>query len=279
MLPKTKKAAKEAGYLTLSGAYSSHLVPLRNAEPIMVKGEAFYDRGQCEEIMSRTEAKRQRLGVPDEAKPVMTFHAQFRGQGSVSYDVYRISDCVPMRAVKEVPPVEIDLLQAVFTANKAAKRYRDSAQSNYRHGQHGFAGHAKETKETLYALKDKGIAAAYRQGRLSFVGTHGNMGLYRGDGYCFHSTLIPETCELVDNQQEAVFVEAAPKGTREGRLKDATHTLAALADDTAGFRRLSRPAIVREQEDRAYRPSEDYNDENEGEYEEEDFLYPHHRCA
>ena len=38
------------------------------------------------------------------------------------------------------------------------------------------------------------------------------MGLYRGEGYCFHSTLIPVSCELVDGAQESVFVEAAERG-------------------------------------------------------------------
>jgi hypothetical protein len=118
-------------------------------------------------------------------------------------------------------------------------------------------------------LKDKGIAEAYRQGRLSFQGTHGNMGLYRGKGYCFHSTLIPVSCELDDDQQEPVFVEAAPKGAKEGRLKDATYTLAALADDTTGFRRVSRSVIARVQEARVHQPREE---ECEEEYQEESLF-------
>lgn len=144
-----------------------------------------------------------------------------------------------MRA--EVPACAVDLLQAIFAANKAAKRYRDSAQSQYRHCQHGFAGHARREKEYLYFLKDKGIVEACRQGRLSFVGTHKNLGLYRGEGYCFHSTLVPVSYELLDGPQEHFLAEAMPNGAGEGRLKDAVHTLEAIADDTTAFHRLATP--------------------------------------
>ncbi|MGD0517317.1 MAG: hypothetical protein ABSA26_07250 [Thermoguttaceae bacterium] len=266
MIPKTKQAAREADYLTVHAALSWCLVPRLDAKPTIVKGEEFFRLDQCEEIISYTEAKHRRLRIPLDAKPITTLHARICGK-SVFYAVYRVSDCVPMRAFKDIPATEIDLLLATFTVNKAAKRYRDSAQSNYYYGQHGFARYAKHTKENLYMLKNKGIAEAYRQGRLSFIGTHGNMGLYRGEEYCFHSTLIPVSYELVDGQQDSVFVEAVPKETKEGRLKDAVHTLQALVDDMMGFHKLPPPirVRVREEEVGVYWPSENDYDEDEEE--------------
>ena len=69
-----------------------------------------------------------------------------------------IANRIAVREIKTIPPTTIDLLLAVFTVNKSAKRYRNRARSNFSKGQHGFAGHARTTKEHLYALKDKGIA-------------------------------------------------------------------------------------------------------------------------
>ncbi len=195
----TKKAARKAGYVSESDLERKPIAPRRDAQPILVKGEQFFDRSECEELLSKTAAKRRHLAIPGTAQPVKTLHVIMRFR-SVWYDVYRVSDCVPIptRTGKTIPPVEIDLLKAIFVANKAAKRYRDSAQSNYRQGQHGFAGRARRKKEHLYRLKDRGVVEAYRQGRLSFVGYNGNIGLFRGEGYCLHST-------------------------SEGRLKDAVH--------------------------------------------------------
>ena len=175
--------------------------PRRDAEPTVVKGELYYHHSQCEDLISKTEAKRRHLAISSTAQPVRTLHANMQF-GSVRYNVYRISDCKPSRTVKNIPAVKIDLLQAIFVANKAAKRYRDTAQANYQSRLHGFAGHSRRTKEKLYALKDAGIAAAYRDGRLSFVGLNGNFALYRGGGYCFHSTLVPVDFELVEDCQK-----------------------------------------------------------------------------
>ena len=127
MTPRTKKAAREAGYLTYGEALPKHLVPRRDAEPTMVEDVGFL-HDQCEEVISKTEARNRRLRVPVTAKPVTTFDAKIQGRKWIEYAVYRLSDCVPMRAVsRDVPPVQIDLLKAIFTANKAAKRYRDGA--------------------------------------------------------------------------------------------------------------------------------------------------------
>ena len=240
MTPNTKAAARESGYLTVQAALSSLLAPRRDAKPTIVEGEQFFLRDQCEGIISRSEAKSRRLRVPRDARPVTILHIT-SGERTVAYAVYRESDCVPMPAFTVVPTVEIDLLLATFTVNKAAKRYAYSALSNYRDGQHDLARHAKHTKAKLYALKDKGIAEAYRQGRLCFVGTHAKMGLYRGEGYCFHSTLIPLSCEFIDVPQKSVLAETMPRGAKEGRLPDAVHTLEVLPTIRLVFVRSLRP--------------------------------------
>ena len=46
---KTKKAAREAGYLSDSDMYAKALAPKRDAVPITIKGETFYADEQREE--------------------------------------------------------------------------------------------------------------------------------------------------------------------------------------------------------------------------------------
>src|SRR5207244_1765791 len=93
--------------------------------------------------------------------------------------------------------------------------------------------HAKEKKELLYMLKDRGIAAAYVAGRLQYLGKHGGLAIYRGEGYCFHSTLEPvgaATAEDTAATETRIFVEAKPRGATEPRLTDAVETLQSLQE-------------------------------------------------
>ena len=139
------------------------------------------------------------------------------------------------------PAEEVDLLLAIFTVNKTAKRYRDAASRHYQRRQHGFAGDASSKKHSLYRLKDLGIMSAHQLGRLSFLATHGNLAVYRGEGYCFHSYLLPADALPLENeasQSSPVFIEATPKGGTEARLKDAKLTLTGLPNSEAGYRRL-----------------------------------------
>jgi hypothetical protein len=248
---------EKSGYQTKASALREHLIPRRGEKPRRVGGERVFNVEQCEEVISRTEAKRRRLRIPPSVKPVATFHGEH-----CEYDGFRLSDCVPMRdRGKDYPPVQIDLFLAVFTANKSAKRHRDNAQRHYRGRRHGFAGHAKDVKNYLYELKDSGILDAYRQGRLSFVAVHGNLGVYRGEGYCFHSTLVPEGVTIEEARGEAFFKEAAPKGKGEARLKDAIHTLEAIMTNDDGFRRGLKPTIPRPPKPR--REQEDWGDSDD----------------
>jgi len=211
----------------------------------VVKGEAFYRREDCEELLSRTAAGERGLRVRHGAEAVAQLFSHSHGR-SFYYPVYRLSDCTPKQRRVDRPAEEVDLLLAIFTVNKTAKRYRDAASTHYQCRQHGFAGDASSKKHALYRLKDLGIMRAHQVGRLSFVAMHGNLAVYRGEGYCFHSHLLPDVTPLPEDEARAgspVFVEAAPKGAGEARLKDAVLTLMDLPRSEAGYRRLPPPQL------------------------------------
>jgi len=239
--PKTKKMAREIGLRTVKELFSKGYVPLVDASGYDVKGERFFAESDCEELISKTEASRRDLKVEPSAVPIGQKYYKSRG---IHYDVFRVSDCIPKQKKKEIPPVEIDILLATFTVNKAAKRYRDAASKFYDSKMHGFAGNSSDKKEYLYYLKDKGILAAIRAGKLAFVALHGRLAIYRGEGYCFHSTLVPKESELRENvaDLQIIFIESSPKEASEARLKDAIMTLSNLPDDETGFERLASPA-------------------------------------
>lgn len=140
-------------------------------------------------------------------------------------------------------PVVIELLPAIFAVSHAAHRARDAAQSHYSGSRHGLARHGRETKETLYALKDRGIAEAFRQGLLTYDGLHGGLAVYSGGGYCFHSRLVPSGFDAEaadDDDGQRHFSDARPREAREPRLMDAKHTLEQCAAPS-GFRMLDLP--------------------------------------
>jgi len=219
------------------------LVARRNAMPTTVKGEKFFAPNQCERLLSRTAAKQERLTVPATTEPTRYLtHRVGNGAKSVTYPVFRESQCSRITQRKSRPPETVDLLVAIFAVNRSAKRYRDAAQALYQANQHGFAGDSRKKKETLYELKERGIAAAVRQGRLSYVGMNGRLALYRGDGYCFHSTIVPATSPNEQIGELLIFREACPRGATEARLKDAVSTLKNLPENAVdAFSRLSSP--------------------------------------
>lgn len=146
---------------------------------------------------------------------------------------------------------EVDLLAAIFTVNRAAKRQRDLAQQHYRRGMHGFAGSSKTRKREYYDLKDRGIVAAHQAGRLACVSRHGGLYLWTGKGYSFHSTLKPEGAEVPElplrDGEEHLFIEAKPKGVKEPRLIDALRTLDGCPEpDFSRYERAPSPERKRE---------------------------------
>ncbi len=139
-------------------------------------------------------------------------------------------------------PVRVDLLAAIFAVNRAAKRQRDAASKQYSHRQHGFARTASETKRHLYVLKDVGIAAAVLDGRLAYAGQHARLAVYRGSGYCFHSTLLPSGQPQVhDDDSPLIMREAKPREAKEALLRDAIFTLEQIEDRTDEFDTMDLP--------------------------------------
>lgn len=192
---------------------------------------------------------------------------------------------------KSQPATEVDLLAAIFAVNRSAKRYRDSAQANYQqaksHTTHGyrrrystkqgcfaFSTLAKDKKTTLYSFKDRGIVAAYKTDRINYGGQHGNMATYRGEGYVFHSGLVPVNVPDIERSRDGfILVEAKPKTSKEARLKDAEYTLSLLPTDKSGFKSFEAPTFERPQRQR-YVPN--YDDEI---CEDCDESYDTCRCA
>lgn len=114
--------------------------------------------------------------LPD-AKPVACFNG-LHGE----YDLYEEQATRPKRVARLLEAVPIDLLAAIFTVTRAAKRYRDAASGCYEVGLHAFARCNRERKEKLYALKDCGIAAATKAGRIATMATAGELTVYCGEG-------------------------------------------------------------------------------------------------
>ena len=202
MMSTARETATKAGYITEDVLHHRCLAPRHDAEPIILEGIRFFRMDQCDQLIANGPA----TGC-------------------------RLSACKPNRPRRKViRPRTIDLLRAIFTISQAAKRYRDASQRHYCGGKYGRATGAKGKKEELYTLKEKGIAEAHRQGRLSFSGIHGNLGLYIGEGYRFYSTLIPVSPGTTKDRRESIIVRFASRRAREGRLKDAIHTLEALPE-------------------------------------------------
>jgi hypothetical protein len=140
----------------------------------------------------------------------------------------------------------VDVARAAFAVNRSAKRHRDAAQSTYRSQLHGFAGQHRARKETAYQLKDRAIAWLAVSGYLSPVALHGGLVLYRGQGFCFHSTLklrewTPETEDTVP-----FLKEACPRESGEMRIRDAVALLEKIPDLTSLFTRLAAPRMQAE---------------------------------
>ncbi len=211
-----------------------------------------------EQLLSRTKASELGLKPRPGAQP-----AEIRRGRYQDYPVFRREDLVPKQQRQSIPPETVDLLAAVFTVNRAAKRYRDTSQSHYQGRRHGLSRVASERKRDLYSAKELGLAAAYKAGRITFCGTHGRLAVYRGEGYCFHSLLIPadvpeETQALTD---KTLIIESKPKGVGEARLKDAVFTLKDLPQPE-GFRRSELPDFGRRLEP-PMSPNDDDGDESD----------------
>jgi hypothetical protein len=179
------------------------------------------------------------------------------------------------KEIKREQPHTVDLLAALFCINRSTKRHRDAASASYAAGAYGFATSHKRAKEFFYALKDCGIAAAFNLGRINLTGQRGSFAEYRGEGYCFHSLLLPVGAQPAQLSTEELHVEAKPKTAKEVRLCDAIFTLKQTTSPGADFTYLQFPSRYETcaGEARGVRDSEaEYEEDDEDEVNDEDFV-------
>ena len=121
---RTKIAARKAGYIGESKVYekSFRRIPRRQAKPVVIKGEMFFAEADCERLLNKTDARMLGLRIPDDLEPV-----EWRSWKYGYFGLWRESDLVPAVRRAQKPPRAIDLLAAVFSVNRSAKRYRDAA--------------------------------------------------------------------------------------------------------------------------------------------------------
>ncbi len=154
------------------------------------------------------------------------------------------------KKVSRTPLPHPDLLLCIREASRAAHRERDAGSAAYGAGRHTLAGNAKQRKEGWYALKDRGIIAAHKQGLVRYVGASPQgMAVYEyGEGgmTCFHSTLHPAGAERIpiEGHPEALLVPAKDK-VKGVSLARVEATLSALSSDTTGYVRSAAPRVAR----------------------------------
>lgn len=140
--------------------------------------------------------------------------------------------------------VALPLIDAIREASWCAHRWRDAAQSHYQSGSHRLAQYARQKKEKFYELKERGIAAAYRQGLLRYAGASPQgMGIFEyGEGgkSCFHSCLHPTGIERkpVEGHPEVLEVGARQQAHN---MADVEFTLAELTEPGPEFERSAPP--------------------------------------
>lgn len=193
------------------------------------------------------------LGEPDETKPgrnnTIKLYSVVRIERAERRKTFaRDKQAIQNRRIARETsvPEACDLLAAIFAVNRAAKRWRDTASSHYEGSRYAWATSAKERKNRLYALKDRGIAAAFAQGRIAPVDLHGRLCLYRGEGYCFHSRLVPSELEIANTDESPILIEAKLQSSREPKQRDAIAHLEALPRiDLSAFDVLASPGFER----------------------------------
>jgi hypothetical protein len=163
----------------------------------------------------------------------------------------------------EIEPTAENVLRAVWSVNRAAKRRRDAAQSSYQQAMHGFAGRHREQKEEYYRLKDRGIAWLAHKGHVAPTHRHGQLVVWEGLGYSFHSTLAPQEGPLPETGEGAAFIEARPRSAKEMRLVDAVALLSGLNSLVSNYRRLAAPAYPKRVR---YRAGDEFDDEEDDDY-------------
>jgi hypothetical protein len=249
---RTKKAAMAAGMKTAEQWMRSWCVPKRGAQPTIIKDTDFYSPEQLEPVMTKKSAAKNRGLSTAGAMPCGVRDVNINSKW-IRCSVYRLSDLRPLRPKPK--PKQIDLMHALYAVNSASKRFRDAS---HRQENIGLANHSFQVKEELYKFKNKGIAEAYRQGRLEFMGCSRGFAVYIGEGYRFHATFAPKNASVeYASPIEPLFVEAKPKTTDNPRLVDSRFTLAELPSNFDDFIFLPEPSL---DEQYSWGSDEDYHE-------------------
>jgi len=154
------------------------------------------------------------------------------------------------KRVSRKPQPHPDVLLCIREASRSAHRERDAASDAYNAGRHTLAGNARQRKSQWYALKDRGIVAAHKQGLVRYIGASPQgMAVYEyadGGMSCYHSTLHPTGAErtLVEGHPETLHVEAKDKA-KGISLSRVEVTLSTLSADTTGYERSAAPSLAR----------------------------------
>ena len=126
---KTKKEAKKKGYYTVEEWLRKDRVVTHLNNGVNVKGSTYYDIDATERLISKL--RKPGYKVRKDAEPIKEKRAY---HGGYYFDLYRESDFIPIQKRKEIEPQPIDILAAIFTVNRASKRYRDAAESHIKQG-------------------------------------------------------------------------------------------------------------------------------------------------
>lgn len=173
-----------------------------------------------------------RLGI-DYAKAIVDWTAFKRHRERHCYPVYsgivirseshaRLVEALTQKSKQREKKIEkLSVLTALFTLNRRAKRCRDSAQTYFQNGMHGFAGKMKREKERIYYLKGQVLEHLVRAGILTggefHRFEHGNWAeVLEGDGFRFHRPAPPQVESPDVKQLESI--EAKPKSAKEPTL-------------------------------------------------------------
>jgi hypothetical protein len=232
---KNRVTNPECPYKTLKDAYADGW---HKAQPEEYGGERILLMGHplvrnTEIAVSSSEWGRRGFRVLAGQEPHCQLSGRF-GEGRskmITWPVYRKDQVIPKRKTTARPPQAVDVLAALWTVNRAAKRRRDAAQACYQGRAHGFARAHKRTKAEYYRLKSQALHHLLAEGRLRIAGYHvfagGNWAeVVQGEGYTFHRPCPPQEGKAV----QLDGIEAKPRGREEPRLKDALHTIKEYLD-------------------------------------------------
>lgn len=195
-------------------------------EVIEIKGKKLtrgYKIALCQTVWSNRGFR-----VKKGAKPHATVSLR-AGRKYRKCEVYREDQVERKRSVTRTPPKTVSLLDAVWTINRRAKRYRDATQHAYYYRHFGNVNRFKALKEKCYRLKGACLEHMLLDGIVSINGYHrfedGNWAeVLTGGGFTFHRPCAPPTVEISD----VVTIEriySKPQDRAEPRLKDAFHTV------------------------------------------------------